>query len=154
MPFSGGLSPQERGRANQKAGKSGEGVAEHVMRSLGIKLVEKIATPKICLSGGRVRYTAKVSGDRRGVLPPNGRSVHAEVKTYKSKNLPYSAVKPHQREWLTRHAEIGGLSLLIWVSTFDIYVIEWGVDGIEGYTTPRSSITPEMAARLNVDKLG
>jgi len=137
---------------SQKTGEAGEQLAERVMRGLGIRLVEKISTPSVVVRG-RKKYTGKVSGDRRGVLPPNGLSVHAEVKTYKTDNLAYSVMKPHQRDWLTRHAEAGGLSLLIWISAFDVYVMKWGVDGIPGFMKPRSSITPEKARELNLDRI-
>jgi len=146
------VDPVERGRQNQRAGEQGEHIAEVVLRTLGVDLVEKIATPAIMLKGRYVRV-GKVSGDRRGVLAPNGRSVHSEVKSYKSKNLSYSVMKPHQRDWLTRHAEAGGLSLLIWISAFDVYVMKWGVDGIPGFMKPRSSITPEKARELNLDRI-
>ena len=146
------MSKSQQHRQSQRAGVIGEQLAERVMFGLGIRLVEQIATPTKFVRGKMI-HVGKVSGDRRGVLPPNGLSVHAEVKTYKTENLAYSALKSHQRDWLTRHAQAGGLSLLIWVSTFDIYVMEWGIDGIPGYMKPRSSITPELARSLNIDSL-
>ena len=140
------------GRKAQASGVVGERAAELTLRTLGVDLVEQIATPSIVVRG-RKKYIGKVSGDRRGVLSPNGRSVHAEVKKYKTKNLAYSVLKPHQRDWLTRHAEAGGLSLLIWVAQDDIYVMKWRVDGIPGFMEERSSISPELAASLDLASL-
>jgi hypothetical protein len=136
----------------QASGEVGEQIAESVMRSLGIVLVEKIATPTKYIRGKMV-HVGKVSGDRRGILSPNGKSVHAEVKSRKSKNLPFSALENHQRKWLSDHAKHGGLSLLIWISSWDVYVMRWGPEGIPGFTEKGSSITPEVARSLNLDSL-
>ncbi len=145
---------KRRGRKAQRSGVQGEGIAESHLRSIGVFLVEKIETPKICLKNGGTKYTGKVSGDRRGVLY-GGRSVHCEVKKTSEKgNLAYSAVKPHQREWLSEHARLGGLSLLAWVDYANrIYVMQWHEDGIDGYMAKRSSITPEQARMLDVQIL-
>jgi hypothetical protein len=108
--------------------------------------VEKIATPvKLIptkLSGAfKVIFSEAVSGDHRGILP-GGRSVLAETKTILDRNLRWSDLREHQPERLSRHAELGGLSLLVWVNSSGIYVMQWPVDGFGR----GESISPLMAS--------
>lgn len=136
-------------RKEQKLGKAGEELAMNAVRSLGVEMVERIGTPvKIIRTKGvwsQVVWGEKVSGDARGVLP-GGRSVLIETKTILDRNLQYGDMRPHQPERLSRHAELGGLSLLVWVHSSGVYVMEWPIcDFRHG-----KSITPETAQRLNL----
>lgn len=132
----------------QQIGKSGEEWAENVLHSLGIEQLERIGEPIKAIPFDkkhpgvyRVIWGEKVIGDYRGILP-GGRSVLCEVKTILDRNLQYSDLRPHQPAGLTRHAELGGLSLLVWVSSSGIAVMEWPINGFG----PGKSITPERAA--------
>jgi hypothetical protein len=132
-------------RAQQRIGASGEELAESVLRSLGIEQIERVGTPvKLIPSKApglfKVVFGEKVIGDRRGILP-GGRSVLCEVKTILDRNLRYSDLREHQPAGLTRHTELGGLSLLIWVHSSGINVLEWPISGFG----PGKSIDPRTA---------
>lgn len=137
----------------QIVGKHGEGLAMSALRSLGIEMVEKIGTPvrlhpvKTSRPNTfQVIWGERVSGDHRGILP-GGRSVLAETKTILDRNLRYSDLREHQPERLSKHAELGGLSLLIWVHQSGVYIMEWTEVGIPGFG-PKLSIDTEMASKL------
>ncbi len=132
--------------SQQRTGKAGESLAAAALSALGVKMVERIGTPVLLiptkLSGAfRVIWSEPVSGDHRGILP-GGRSVLAETKTILDRNLRWSDLRAHQPGALTRHAEFGGLSLLVWVHASGVYVMRWPVPGFE----PGKSITPGQAA--------
>jgi hypothetical protein len=136
-------------RQEQKTGKVGELFAAQALANLGILQLQRIGTPIKAIATKtpglfRVIWGEKVLGDYRGILP-GGRSVLAEVKTILHHNLQYSDLRPNQPEGLSRHAELGGLSLLTWVHDVDeIWIMEWFYNGIPGFA-PRHSITVEMA---------
>lgn len=136
-------------RKEQRIGGAGERYAASALSALGVELVERIGTPvKLCphprIPGYfRVIWSEPVSGDFRGILP-GGRSVLAECKTILDRNLRFSDLREHQPDALTRHAEMGGLSLLVWVHGSGIFVLRWPVPGF----APGTSITPERAAAL------
>lgn len=140
-------------RSEQHTGKAGEARALRVLHSRGVEMVEKIGTPVriIASKGGwhRIVWGDKVSGDHRGILP-GGRSVLAETKTILDRNLHYSDLRDHQPDRLTLHAELGGLSLLVWVHQTGIFVMQWPIDGFVKGT----GITPEEAVYLDIDDLG
>ncbi len=141
-------------RSEQRTGAIGEEWAANRLRALGIEMVEKIGEPVKLIPARqprtyRVIWGEKVSGDHRGILP-GGRSVLMETKTILDRNLRYSDLRPHQPGRLSQHAELGGLSLLVWVHTSDVYVLEWPVEGFG----PGKGITVEEAQRLALtDKL-
>jgi len=120
-------------RQEQRIGKAGEGAAARALAALGICMIERIGTPVRLLPHGRyfaVIWGERVSGDHRGVLP-GGRSVLAETKTALDRNLRWSDLRAHQPQRLSRHAELGGLSLLVWVHESGVYVMQWPIE--EGF---------------------
>jgi penicillin-binding protein-related factor A (putative recombinase) len=127
---------------NRKQGKAGEELVKSALIARGVCMVEKIETGWgiIRATGGRIRSAfplEKVAGDFRGVLQ-GGQSVLVEAKTAQNK-LTYSEIKPHQREALQRHHELGGLSLVAWVHDDTVYLFQWPHVGFEAKT----SLTPE-----------
>jgi len=136
-------------RKEQRIGKAGEDWAMNAVRGVGVEMVERIGTPvKIVGTRGewyRIKWGEKVSGDARGVLP-GGRSVLVETKTIRDRNLRWSDLRTHQPGRLSQHAELGGLSLLVWVHSTGIYVMEWPIrDFRHG-----KSITPALAQSLDI----
>lgn len=127
-------------------GKYGQERAAAALRSLGIEMVEQIGTPVFLIPAERARNTyfvtwgEKVSGDHRGILP-GGRSVLAETKTIMERNLRWSDLRDHQPGRLDEHSKHGGLSLLVWVHTTGVHVMQWPVHGFG----PGESLTPEFA---------
>lgn len=129
-------------------------MAESVLRSIGVEMVEKIGTPVTLLPAKapgtyRVIWGEKVSGDRRGIIPGSGRSVLVEVKTIYDRNLRWSDMRDHQPGRLTEHAEHGGLSLLVWVHSSGVCVMRWPVDGFG----PGKSIDETQAERSDIRHL-
>lgn len=139
-------------KPEKKIGNTGELFAAQALVNLGIEQLEQIGTPvKVFATPQkglfRVIWGKKVIGDFRGVLP-GGRSVISEVKTILHHNLGLSDFKEHQPAGLSRHAELGGLSLVVWVhGENEIYIMEWTKDGIPGLA-PRHALTPEQANEL------
>ena len=140
-------------RQEQRIGKAGEGAAARALAALGICMVERIGTPVRLIPHGRyfaVIWGEWVSGDHRGVLP-GGRSVLAETKTALDRNLRWSDLRAHQPQRLSRHAELGGLSLLVWVHESRVhesrvYVMQWPIEGFErgaGITVKQGEIEHE-----------
>ncbi len=133
-----------------RIGKIGQEHAAAALARVGVNMVEKIGTP-VKLIPARVPGTykvvwgEKVSGDHRGILD-NGISVLAETKTIMDRNLVWSDLRDHQPTRLNTHADLGGVSLLVWVHSTGVYVMRWPVAGFG----PRKSITPEQADTLNV----
>ena len=134
-------------------GKQGQGLAADALARLGVEMVEKIGTPVIMIPKGTVHsvpvfqiiFEEKVSGDHRGTLR-GGRGVLAETKTILDRNLRYSDLRPHQPERLSEHDLLGGLSLLVWVHSLGVYVMQWPIRGFVSGT----SITPEQAEVLAI----
>ena len=135
-------------RYEDQVGKAGQNVAASALRRLGIECVEKIGTPVKLIPRGKwgaqityqVIWGEKVAGDHRGILP-GGRSVLAETKTILDRNLRWSDLLEHQPRKLSAHAEAGGLSLLVWVHSTGVYVMQWPVPGFG----PGRSIVPKQA---------
>lgn len=134
-------------KREQKIGKDGEQLARSVLDGLGLEMIEKIGTPVklIPVSSARknvyqVIFGEKVAADHRAMLP-DGRSVLIEVKTIDERNLAWSDLREHQPAKLQQHAELNGLSLLVWVHGMEVFVMRWPVDGFG----PGKGITPEQA---------
>ena len=132
-------------RREDRTGKAGEELAESVLHSLGVEQIERVSTPVKLIPSKvpglfKVIYGEKVIGDRRGILP-GGRSVLIEVKTILDRNLRYSDLREHQPAGLTRHAELGVMSLLVWVHSSGVNVLEWPISGFG----PGKSIDPRTA---------
>lgn len=146
-------------RINQLIGRHGQNQAASYLRELGLLMVEEIGTPihisTVKIPGYahrkdiyRVVFGTKVSGDHRALLP-DGSAVLIEVKTVLEENLTYSKMREHQPDRLSQHAGIGkAVSLLVWVHSTGIYVMQWEKDGIQGFGF-RKSLTPQMAQDLH-----
>jgi hypothetical protein len=139
-------------RREQNIGKHGEQLARSVLSGLGLEFIEEIGTPVKLIP---VRYGArrdvyqviwgeKVAGDHRAMFP-DGRSVLIEVKTVYERNLVWSDLREHQPAKLQQHADLNGLSLLVWVHHSGVYVMRWPVDGFRF----GKGITPAEAAKHN-----
>lgn len=148
-------------RVEQSIGKAGEALARTVLESLGVCQLEKIGTPVTVTrsrDGKRINgafYGEPCAADFRGVFPiathPHttnpetiGQSVMAEVKTVEH-NLRLSDFKPHQPGKLTEHADLGGLSLVVWVHSSGVYVLRWPIPGFG----PGAGLTPVQAQKLD-----
>lgn len=133
-------------------GKHGQNLARSVLDGLGIECLEKIGTPIKAIPMGKVRgqevwqviWGEKVAGDHRGVLP-GGRSVLIETKTIVERNLVWSDFREHQPGKLSAHDNMGGLSLVVWVHSPEVYVMEWPITGFG----PGKGITPALAEILD-----
>lgn len=139
-------------RREQQIGKNGQEQAAAALRRAGVHMVEKIGTP-VKLIPARVAGTfkviwgEKVSGDHRGILA-DGTSVLAEAKTILDRNLRWSDLRPHQPERLDEHAQLGGISILVWVHSTGVYVMRWPL----GYGfSPKKSLKVSQAETLHVE---
>lgn len=151
----------EQARAKQRQGAVGQSVATLALHRLGVQMAEEIATPVILKPARKpiqgkptpfyVTYGKKVSGDHRGVMP-GGRSVLAETKSMRGERLVYSDLREHQPERLSEHAELGGLSLLIWASEYGTFVMEWPVLLKIGFK-PGKGIGIDQAKTLDIVQL-
>lgn len=142
-------------KREHEIGKAGEKLAQQVLRQRGVRMVEKIGTPvrlvPTMTKSGRpafyVYFGDKVSGDMAGLLD-DGTRVIAETKTIYNKNLQWSKLRKHQPERLDLNKKYNGVSLLIWVSTHGVHVLDW-VYPNEDFK-PGKGLTPARAAELNV----
>lgn len=149
-----GSSSKRIGARNQRVGKAGEQVAEIMLRQAGVRMVEQIATPYVIYASrgtGRnrwvqMRHTAKVSGDRRGIMP-DGRRVLCEVKV-RSGNLRKSDFEPHQLAALEENSQLNGVSLVAWIHPDESLLLRWPLPGFE---KARASVTLEVARGLRWD---
>jgi hypothetical protein len=136
---------QQRARGNQRRGEDAQQVARLRLIGMGMSLVEMVATPtKARYAGGKLiglKYTSKVSGDIRAVLPPLGKSVLCEVKQ-RPERLVFSDLYPHQVDALDTHAAAGGLSLLAWMHLGGLEIMPWPVPGFRS----GDAMTPQHAA--------
>lgn len=136
-------------RQQQHTGKAGEELAKRALERIGVQMVEKIGTPVRIIPGRRPIYGERVSGDHRGVAP-GGISVLAETKTIIGHNLVFSDLREHQPGRLSLHADLGGISLLVWVYAADeVFILRWPVPGFE----PGTGIAPERARELTIRSL-
>lgn len=135
-------------KREQQIGKNGEQTARSVLDGLGLEMIEKIGTPVNLIpvrSGNQknvffVVWGEKVAADHRAMLP-DGRSVLIEVKTIYDRNLVWSDLREHQPAKLQQHADLNGLSLLVWVHDSGVYVMRFPIEGFG----PGKGITPEKA---------
>lgn len=137
-------------KSEQRIGAAGEELAANILRRYGVQQLERIGTP-VKQVNGRIIYGEPVAADFRGVFPvaiyPHstdqttvGQSVMAEVKTVQH-NLRWSDFREHQSGKLTEHAELGGLSLVVWVHSSGVYILKWPIDGFG----PGNGLTPQAA---------
>lgn len=134
-------------RRSQTLGTIGEQIARMTLERMHVRMVERIFTGWKLIrwtnaSRGLAHIVAqsKVSGDFRGIIP-GGRSVLVETKLTESDNrLRWSDLRPHQREALTKHSTVGGLSLVVWIlaaggidADRDVFVLQWPIDGFAPY---------------------
>lgn len=134
----------QRNSRNRKRGKRGETLVKQELERRGLHLVEKIEVGWGIKRDRRGSIKGawpleKVSGDYRAITS-RGRSVLVEVKS-KEERLPWSALRPHQREALDKHAAVGGLSLLAWVHDGEVSIMQWPVEGF----VKRTSLSVEQA---------
>ena len=120
------------GRASQRLGKRAEEAVRLALQAAGFRMIERVATPwTVTFREGRPQAAfpvAKVSGDFRAVEPGTGRSVLVEVKC-RSGRLRWSDLRPHQRRALEEHHRLGGISILAWVTAWDVRLLRWPVEG-------------------------
>lgn len=153
------IQTSDEARAKQRQGAIGQSVATLALKSRGVRMPEEISTPVILRPARKpipgkptpfyVTYGEKVSGDHRGVLP-GGRSVLAETKSMSGERLTYSDLREHQPGRLSEHAELGGLSLLIWASQYGTFVMEW-TELLKFGFRPGKGIGIEDAKKLDID---
>lgn len=135
-------------KREQVIGKDGEQLARSVLAGLGLEMIEKIGTPVKLIPVRSahqknvffVVWGEKVAADHRAMLP-DGRSVLIEVKTIYDRNLVWSDLREHQPAKLQQHANLNGLSLLVWVHDSGVYVMRFPIEGFG----PGKGITPEKA---------
>lgn len=110
---------------NKRRGNTGENVAASAMRLAGIRQVQKIATPHVRTNRPPyIVYSDKVAGDHHGILP-SGIGVLAESKTISGDKLNYSELQKHQHAALDAWAENNGLALVVWVSDYGVWIMEY-----------------------------
>jgi hypothetical protein len=112
-----------RAKRSRAEGRRGEQLVEHRLRALGIAMVEKINVERLQI-GKKALYAKRVSGDFRGILAPNGRSVLVEVKA-RPDNLSRADLAKHQHAALHLHAQAGGLSLVAWVRGVEVAIMPY-----------------------------
>jgi len=119
---------EEQTVTNQSAakGKAAEAIVRNMLIAMGLRCVERIETGfKIGKGIGTRRIpVSKVSGDFRAVVPGSGVSVLVEVKR-RPKCLRWSDLEEHQRRALSEHDAVGGISLLAWVSSEGVAIMQW-----------------------------
>lgn len=124
------IMQKHRAKKSQRVGSDAQAIIVHRLRAFGMRLVEQVATPSMLLRrGGKIvgqAFTQKVSGDIRAVMPPNGVSVLCEVK-FRPDLLALSDFKEHQRRALCEHWMAGGLSLVAWMNTHGLAIMEYHV---------------------------
>ena len=147
-----------RGQRSQRSGATAEDAAAAQMRSLGIEQLEKVynawkVVDWVNRAAGLARVVPadKVSGDYIGILPGSGRRVLAEVKTGDEDRLPWSRLRPHQHEALRLNHAFGGVSLLVWVTSYgDIRVMSYPALVDAGFKSGKS-VDADLAALCEWD---
>lgn len=143
------------GIRSKRMGEHGEQAAYLALRSIGLEFIEPIHQawklirwlPKYGRGAAHIVPLKKLKGDFRAI-GRDGVSVLVEVKM-RDEQLLWSDLKQHQREALTEHYQCGGMSLVVWVATNDIFVLEWPIDGF----APRRSLSEEQARALNLTSI-
>ena len=142
-------------KREHEIGKAGEKLARQVLRNRGVRMVERIGpavrlVPTKQLSGRPAFYVYpgdKVSGDMVGLLD-DGTRVIAETKTIYNRNLRWSDLRTHQPGRLDLNKKYNGVSLLVWVSTSGVFVMDW-VFPNEDFK-PRKGLMIERAGELDI----
>jgi len=126
------LTNRQTGYYNKKSGDAGEQVAMIQLAMMGVRMLRKIHTGwKIVRWINRQKFTAivvphkKVSGDINGVLPPSGRRVLCEVKTFEGKSFTWTRLTDGQHENLLENMQLGGLSLICWITMGECIVMDY-----------------------------
>ena len=142
-------------KTEQEVGKAGEKLAKKVLKQRGVQMPEKIGTPvrlePTMTHSGRpafyVYFGDKVSGDTMGILD-DGTRVLAETKTIYNRNLRWSDLREHQPEQLDLNKEYNGVSLLVWVSTHGVFVMDWNFP--DDSFKPGKGMTLDRAEELDI----
>ena len=120
-----------RGKRNRRTGETAEAIARRELERMGIGMLERVHTPWGIKRLGKRIISAypkeKVSGDFRGI-ELGGRSVLVEVKEREDGVLSLSDFAPHQREALSKHHLLGGLSMFVWVYNGVGKILKWPAD--------------------------
>ncbi len=142
---------QLRGKYAKAKGTAGESIAHYALNGLGLKMVAKIQSgwePHRWIDRKRgiamIHPMPKVAGDFHAITE-TGKSVLVEVKHRKG-NLIWSSFASHQKQRLTEHAGYGGLSIIVWVASDDVFILQWPIEGFG----PRKSITHERATEIDM----
>lgn len=139
-------------KREQNTGKHGEQVARSILSGLGLEMIERVGTPVnlVPVKSAHLRnayfviFGEKVAADFRALLP-NGTSVLIEVKTILDRNLTWSDLREHQPAKLNQHANLHGLSLIVWIHDSGQYVMRWPVAGFG----PGKGIDPRKAQAVH-----
>lgn len=134
-------------RRSKMLGEHGQSLIEHRMRAMGFGQICTIETGFRKVAGKFIACR-KVAGDIRAVVPGSGQSVLCEVK-FRDDLLPFSALATHQEQALRLHHQLGGLSLLGWVSRKGALILVWPLPGYG----PGVALTWEYAAPLTLKGL-
>ncbi len=142
------MKRQSRKQLNSKRkGNAGELLAARQLAARGAVNVREIETGWRRV-GKEMRPKKKVYGDLEAVIPGSGRAVLAEVKRYDDK-LCYSYIKPHQHKALLDNAEVGAMSLVVWIYQGGIAVISYPIPGF----CQGKSLTIARAKMLDMSRL-
>lgn len=141
------------GRRSVKAGKQGEDVATMQLRLLGLQMIDVIHTGwQVVRWINRAEDTAvvvpaqRVRGDRAAIVPGTGQRVLAEVKSFDEDRFVWSRLEAHQHQSLAQNAELGGLSLVVWVRYGEVLVMEYTSLREAGWK-PGKGVSLEVARR-------
>jgi hypothetical protein len=122
-----------------RRGSAGEDAAFYQLGACGFAAIVRIFTGwkiirwiDIKRRIARVAPVKKVEGDFRAVAPGSGKSVLVEVKT-RGPKLSLSFFETHQREALSLHYGMGGISLVAWVNdqVGEVFILEWPIPGFK-----------------------
>jgi len=115
------------GQMAVRHGLHGEAIARTLLDQHGVRSLWRIETGwRIHRVNGRIvgaNPLRAVPGDWRGIMP-GGRSVICEVKE-RPERLIWSDLEAHQHAALQEHADLGGLSLLAWVSKHRAFLLPY-----------------------------
>ena len=140
------------GRVSQSLGAAGEEQAVSALHRVGVEMVQEISTPVVLQPIDmrqriyRVSWKKRVSGDHTGIAR-GGLFVLAEVKTAFGRNLHWSDLDDHQPVSLDRHDQLGGISLLVYVTDNGVHVMRWPIAGFG----PGKGISPEHAEAIAIN---
>jgi len=146
---------QRRNSNNKRKGTACEKIIMNVLQSRGACQVQEIETGwRKVRKQVKGKWTEliipkkKVAGDIRAVLPPDGRSILVEVKNRPEKLL-YSNLESHQHQRLKEHDLFGAISLLAWIFTGGLSIMQYPIEGFN----PCTSISIERAQGLDIPDL-